>query len=144
MNKSAPFLLLFLAFCLPHPVHAESGAANVSLSLTDTVKLGSLSIKAADVSLTQKTTYVHVLFDAFPYRDDLQLDSPVPKHLEPVVKALVVGFVLKRLPATKLVKVDVVEFTERDEYGAPRWDTIKLLAKFEVKIQRHRLSIKRL
>ena len=139
MKKSAPFLLLCLAFILPHPVHAEAAPL-----LTGTVTLGALSIKAADVSLTLKATYVHVLFDAFPYRNDLQVDSPSPKPLEPVVKALVEGFVLTRLPGTKLVKVDVVEFTDRDDYGAARWDTIKRLGKFEVKIRRHRLSIKRL
>jgi hypothetical protein len=144
MKKSAPFLLLCLALFLPHPVPAEDGATDVALSLSDTVKLGSLSIKAADVSLTRKRAYVHVLFDAFPYRDDLLVDSPNPKPLEPVVKALVEGFVLTRLPATKLVKVDVVEFTDRDDYGAARWDAIKRLGKFEVKIFRHRLSIKRL
>lgn len=144
MKKNAPFLLLCLALFLPHPAYAEYDATGAAPMLTGTVQVGSLSIKAADVSLTLKPTYVHVLFDAFPYRDDLQVDTPRPKPLAPVVKALVEGFVLTRLPATKLVKVDVVEFPERDDYGAPRWDTVKRLGKFEVKISRRGLSVKRL
>jgi hypothetical protein len=142
MKKSAACLLLCLAFVLPHPVRADDGAANVALPLTYTLKVGSLSIKSADVSLTMRDGYVHVLFDAFPYRNDLRVDTPSPKPLEPVVKALVKGFVLKRLPATKLAKVDVVELLDRDSYGAPRWDSVKWLGKYEVKISKHRLSVR--
>jgi hypothetical protein len=144
MKKRAPFLLLCLAFLLPHPVHADYEASAAAPLLTGTVEAGSLSIKAADVSLTLRPTYVHMLFDAFPYRDDLQVDSHKPKPLEPVVEALVQGFVLARLPGTKLVKVDVVEFTDRDSYGAPNWDVVKRLGRFEVKIRKHRISIKKL
>jgi hypothetical protein len=142
MKKSVRCLLLCLAFFLPRAVRAEDGAMNVALPLTYTLKVGSLSIKSADVSLTRRSTYVHVLFDAFPYRDALQMDSPNPKPLEPVVKALVKGFVLKSLPATKLAKVDVVELLDRDDYGAPRWDSVKWLGKYEVKITKHGLSIR--
>jgi hypothetical protein len=144
MTKTAAYLFLCLAFLLPIAARAQDGATNVSLPLTYALKVGSLTIKSADVSLTQKTTYVHVLFDAFPYRDALRLDSPEPATLDPVVKALVEGIVLKRLPATKEAKVDVVEFLDRDEYGAPRWDSVKWVGKYEVKITKGGLSVRRL
>ena len=141
MKRYAACLLLCLAGLLPHPALADGGAA---APVSGTAKGASLQIKAANLSLTQKAGYVYVLFDAFPYRDALKLDTPNPAPLEPVVKTIAAGPVLARWPATKLVKMDVVEFSEKDDYGAPRWDSIKRLGKFEVKIAKHKFSVKRL
>jgi hypothetical protein len=140
MKKYTACLLLCLAWLTPHPIAAEDSATPAA----GAAKGAALQIKPADLSLTQKAGYVYVLFDAFPYRDALKLDTPKPEPLEPVLRGLASGPVLSRWPATKLVKVDVVEFSERDDYGAPRWDSIKRLGKFEVRITKHKISVKRL
>ena len=131
-------LILAAVFCCSLTVLARTAdaAEESSKALTATVKAAGLVVKLSDLSISLKGDHVHLLFDAFPYRGQLQTDTAQARPLSPVVESLIAGPLLSRFPSAGLVKVDVVEFSQRDDYGAPRWDSIRRLAKFEASISK--------
>lgn len=114
-------LLLLAALAAPAPLRPAGSA----LPATPTVKAGGADIVPADFIITRKKGYVHLLWDAFPYR------GPAAPDVQAVVADLLAGPVAKKFPKAVKVKVDVVEFPDRDEYGAPRWESIRRVAAFQ-------------
>ncbi len=88
--------------------------------VTGTVKAGPLELSLDNVVFTQKTGYVHILFDAYPYADKIK--SAGLKSLAPVVDVLLMKEAPKRFPKEKHFKLFVIELSQRDDYGAPRWE----------------------
>ena len=103
---------------------AEDPAKAAPLGL----RIGAAEVKAADCLFTPKPAYVHVILDLFPYREALKASG---LGLTQVAQALADGPVAAKHPKAKAVKVALVEYPERDDYGAPRWDKVVVLGKFE-------------
>jgi hypothetical protein len=89
-----------------------------------TFTAGALHLCMDDVYFTQKKGYVHVLFDILPYA--AQIRATHLTSLSTVAQALIKDQGLKQFSKEKKFKIDVVEILARDDYGAPRWDQIKL------------------
>ena len=119
-------LLRFLGLvCLAIlPCQARCGDASAGVSVT----AGSLHVCLDDVYFTQKKGYVNMLFDSYPYAAQIKSNQLV--SLSSVVQALIQGEGLKKYSKEKHFKVEVVEIMGRDEYGAPRWDQVKLKEEF--------------
>lgn len=108
--------------------------------LTPTVKVEGLDLRLDDVIITPKAGYAHLLWDLFPYHDAVAAAAKAKSQPEAdfralVVKGLAQALVPAKAPKVKLVKADVVEFTERDEYGAPRWSSVKKVQKLQVTLE---------
>jgi hypothetical protein len=115
-------------------------AADSPLDVTPTVKAGNLTVKLSDVLLTPKPGYVHMLFDAYPYRDDIPKDG-MDQVLKTIAKDLVKDPLLVKFPKTTKVKADMVQFSQRDDYGAPRWDSVTKLAHYEISLKKGKVKI---
>jgi len=98
-------------------------------AVTWTTQVLSLTVMKADILASKKQGYGHVLWDAFPVKEQLKAE---PLSLSAAAEALALGPGLAKMPEATRFKVDIVEFPERDDYGAPRWESIRVLAKFEV------------
>lgn len=131
-------MTLILAMLMACPAYAQPQALSAS------VEAAGLQIQRADFIVSDKGSYLHLLWDAFPVKKALAEEAKA-KGLAPgalrrnVVKGLlesVSGSYSKALKA----KVDVVEFTQRDEYGLPRWSSVHKLAHFEIKLGKNRLD----
>jgi hypothetical protein len=120
-------LLLCLALALAGPLAAAAEPAKDGAAAL-TVSAAGLNISGADLILSGKPSTLFLLWDAFPYRDALHDGDPAQRLA--VVKDLIDGYALKRNPQALRVKVTVVEFTERDSYGAPRYDQVHVLQTF--------------
>ncbi len=96
------------------------------------IKAGPLELDPKDLIVTDKKTRVHVLWDAFPCADLIAQGSlaqgvKASAFRQTVAAALVEGYVFERLPKAGRVVVDVVELPEKDEYGAPKWSSVRKL-----------------
>jgi hypothetical protein len=91
------------------------------------LKAQGVTVKAEDVMVTPKQGYVHVLIDLFPYHD--RLKSMDDKGWQALALSAARDCAALKHPGNK-VKVDVVEFKERDTYGAPVWSSVKVLGKY--------------
>jgi hypothetical protein len=81
------------------------------------------------VIVTPKEGYVHVLLDTDTLYGTFQGNGA---HNTMALQALNLAQKYKFAEgASDTVKLDVVHFKERDNYGAPQWDTLKRLARFE-------------
>jgi len=109
------------------PALSRAGHA-APISLTSTVKAGGMLIAKADFIITDKKSYAHLLWDAFPYREQLKGQDQA-KVFNLVVMDLLSGPLAKKLRGADKAKIDIVEFTERDNYGLPKWDSVKKLQK---------------
>jgi hypothetical protein len=108
-------------------------AAETPSPISPTVRSGGLDIRLADLVLTPKGKDLYVLWDAFPYREALaKLDGTDP--LAKVAAGLARNFALRKYPKGHGVRVTVVEFTERDSYGTPRYDTAKTLGSYDMAV----------
>jgi hypothetical protein len=87
-----------------------------------------VEINAGDVLFTQKPDYVHVLVDVYPYRDVLNTTDRA--GMSELALDVVKSCTASKYPSAKLVKLDLVEFLERDSYGAPVWSSVQVLGKF--------------
>ena len=119
---------LILALLLV-PALSRAGHA-APISLTSTVKAGGMLIARADFIITDKKTYAHLLWDAYPCREQLKCQDQ-DKIFTLVVADLLAGPLAKKLPDALKAKVDIVEFTERDNYGLPKWDSVRKLQKMK-------------
>jgi hypothetical protein len=79
------------------------------------------------VSMDGNTSYV--LWDAYPSRDRIGPLLGTPGAFDGVAAVLADGGA-KKFPHAPGIKVAIVEFVERDSYGAPRYDSAKTLARF--------------
>jgi hypothetical protein len=117
----------------------RSGAEGAPAGRTPTVQVLGLEIRAADVVVSPKPGYAHLLWDVFPAREAVRAAAKARAQDEPVFRravalALAQALVPKAAPGRATVKVDVVEFPERDEYGEPRWSSVKKLQKFDLRL----------
>ena len=133
MRSIPAILLVFLA--LSPALRADLGQPT---GLTLSVQAGDKAISADDISFTQKTGYVYLMFNAAPYPGALaKAHAALPK----IVQALVEKEGLKSFPGAKLFKVDVADVSARDDYGLPAWDKVKLIERFTVKAGKKGLQV---
>jgi hypothetical protein len=116
---------------------------NIAGSISGTTKISTLDVPLCQILVTQKPNYVHILWDAFPERAAIQAAGK-SFSLKKAVLDLVLGPGLAAVPSSKTMKIDVTEFPERDDYGAPRWDKIQFLGRFEAKLVSGKWSIRKL
>ena len=112
-----------------------SGAA--SRGMTGTAQVEGLDVQLKDVIVTDKKAYAHLLWDAFPLRQSIagaaKAQGKSDEQLrDAMVRALALTAVRARFPKALKVKIDVVEFSRRDEYGAPDWNSVKKLQHLEM------------
>lgn len=103
--------------------------------VTLSVKAGDKGISADDLALTQKTGYVHILFNASPY------PAADPAALPGILLALVKEAALPKFPKAAWFKIDVADVSARDDYGLPVWEKIKVLGRYSVKVGKKGLQI---
>jgi hypothetical protein len=129
---------LFLACLLSGGAAAYQGI--MPDSETTTVQAGPLTVNLGDVLMKEKPEGAYLLWDAFPYRQSLK--GKGEKALRDVVQGLVDGPLLARFPKASKVKADVVEYSERDNCGAPVWDKVTVLSRFEGKVVKKKARLK--
>lgn len=100
------------------------------LASAATVDFGSLNVDEKHVLLTEKPEYIHVIFDAYPYRQKI---SELGKKftLLRAAKELAQSYVFVKFPKARKAKIVIVEYAERDEYGSPVWEHVVKLGEFE-------------
>ncbi len=124
-------LLLVVLLNSTHAVFADGLDSTLGRSVTTTVKVGALNIRTNDMRATDKADYIYVMADLFPYRTSLPMGGKKP-GLRKLATELISNHYGLLYPKASFFKVALVEFPERDEYDAPRWDKIKVLGTFKV------------
>lgn len=119
-------LRAFLALgLLASPAFADNEGSSSPSTCTVTAQAGPIVVKACDLYFSKHKDTVFVLWDALPYRGAL---APIGDNaLTRTAQGLVEGPGLARYPGVTSFRVAVAEVTDRDAYGLPRWDTIKIL-----------------
>ena len=82
-----------------------------------------------NTTVSDKGTYVHILWDAYAVRSRFE-DKDKRAFIAEAARQLT----LLRYPKTasaEQMRVDIVFVTERDEYGSPKWDTLQRVAHLE-------------
>jgi hypothetical protein len=105
-------------------------------AVTPTVQVEDLSVRLDDVIVTPKKDYAHFLWDSFPYKAAITAaakgqNQDEQAYREKVLKLLANAVVALHAPKLRHIKADVVEFTERNEYGAPLWSSVKKIQHLE-------------
>jgi hypothetical protein len=131
---------LLLALCLTLPAFLSAEGATSPEDVTSTVQFASLSVKEADLLFTPKAEYVHVIFDAFPYRAKIAALGK-GTTLQQVAKELAQKVVFARYPTVKKSKIVIVEYSERDDYGAPVWESVVRLGEYEAKRDGRKVTV---
>jgi hypothetical protein len=85
------------------------------------------------VIVTSKSEYTHVLIDVEPLRSTFEGSGMHSAALLEVIQLTQSSGLLN--PASDLIKVDVVAFKNRDNYGAPMWDSMQRFAHFEFSLK---------
>jgi hypothetical protein len=115
--------ILVLSLLLPAFLAAYEGSG--ATASTVTVQAGPIAVKTGDFFFKKRKDDIFILWDAFPYQNAL---APFgPDALSLTAQGLVGGPGLARYPTATRFRVTVVEVKDRDSYGLPRWDTIKIL-----------------
>jgi hypothetical protein len=96
---------------------------------TGTVQAGPLELSLDNVTFTQKKGYVHILFDVFPYAARIQALGL--KSISPVAAALLTQECPRRFPAETKFKLDVIELSQRDDYGNPEWGKVIVKERYQ-------------
>jgi hypothetical protein len=120
-----------------------SPGAAAPAGLTATVAVGPLSLKESDLQASEKPDHVFLMADLFPYRDAIRAAGGKASP-ELLARGLVAQWLVPRYPRARRFKVTLVEFPERDEYDAPRWDKIKVLGKFEARMDGKKMKLTKL
>lgn len=116
-------MMLSLLWLLPtDPVRAE-GDPNSYCGIT--LSAGALEIRRCDLSFARQKDRVIVLFDVFPYK--ARLASKGENALEDLARSLAEGPAREKYPDARQYRVAIAEVAERDVYGLPRWDTLKMV-----------------
>ena len=124
---------LVLALCLAGSA-ARAGGVEVGGDLSGTVQVGGLAVERSRILVTPKPGYVHLIWDAYADRAAIQAAGRA-FHLQAAAVDLARTLGLQADPQATAFKVDVAEFPERDDYGAPRWDKLKFLGRFEIALK---------
>ena len=82
-----------------------------------------------DVIVTDKTSYVHFMWDAQDFKANFEVKDKALRLAEAALQ------LVSRLYPDKAqvdsVKVDIVYVLEKDIYGRPQWDNLQQVAHFE-------------
>jgi hypothetical protein len=116
--------LLVLCVLSSSAMAANEGSSSPS-TCTITAQAGPILVKACDLYFSKHKDVVFVLWDSLPYRGALAAAGD--GALTRTAQGLVEGPGVARYPAAAAFRVAVAEVTDRDAYGLPRWDTIKML-----------------
>lgn len=129
MMQFALMALLALAGRLPA---VEMNNAN---KVTGTVELAGLRIERANISVTVDPSRARILADIFPnQKERLALgDKFDPQAL---ALALVQGPGKAKDPKLKAFRVDIVEYSQRDDYGLPVFSSMKPFYSVKGKVDR--------
>lgn len=125
-------VVLMLALVLSSArAFAAAPAEPLGGDVTGTVKVSGLEIPRNEFSVAPRDAYIHVVWDSSADRGAIKAAgksfSLPAAALDLARSAGVAGD-----SAKQEYKVDVVEFPERDDYGAPRWDKIVFVGRFVV------------
>jgi hypothetical protein len=134
-----PLFGLLLLLGLGSALRADDSTGQ--LGLTSTVQIGGLEIQESNLIFTEKPDHIHVIVDAFPYRDAIKARGKAFSWLE-FAKSLAKDTLLRRYPKAQRAVIDVVEYPQRDDYGAPRWDSVVRLGAFEAKRSADKVAVK--
>lgn len=111
-------------------------AAEKPLALSETVQAEGLSLSARDLVFTDKKSYLHMLWDAFPSKAAIEAAASARGLAVPELRKKMAAALLEQKgqgrSKAKTAKVDVVEFPERDVYGDPVWASVVKLDRFEL------------
>jgi hypothetical protein len=105
----------------------------------EVIQAGPLNVSLADVISTQKKGYVHVLIDVWP--NAAKIAEGKLSSLSSTVEAILSRSMVKKFPKAKDFKIDVVELPERDEYGAPRWELIRLKERYTATVMKKAVKL---
>lgn len=117
--KMALFLLLAAA-----PLRAVELAG--SNAVTGTVQLAGLSVGRQYISVAAAKGYTRILVDLFPYQAERKKLGAAFSY-KAVAEDLVKGPALASQPKLKAFKVDIVEYSQRDDYALPVFSSLKAL-----------------
>lgn len=129
-------LLLALLLGLAHPALAYDASSAAPAKSTATVQVLDFNVSLADVTVRDKKTYAYILFDALPYKPQIEAVAKAQgikpgEQRKKLVEALAQALIPVKWPKLKKFKADVVEFPSRDEYGMPKWEDVRKLEKVE-------------
>jgi hypothetical protein len=94
--------------------------------LTATVELAGLQVSQQYLSVKPADGYVRIMIDLFPYR--AQRTALGDKFsFKALAEALVKGPALASQPKMRAFKVDIAEYTQRDDYALPVFSSYKPL-----------------
>lgn len=131
--RSAIMSLPF-ALCLLHPRGlAAAESYGFSRDCTATAQAGPVRVKLCDLYFEKKAHGIFLMWDATTYQSSL----PGPGDLTRSAVALLQGPGRKDYPGARNFEMAVVQVTERDNYGMPRWDTIKILLRLTCVVNKH-------
>jgi hypothetical protein len=93
---------------------------------------------AKNTVVTDKKTYVHFFWNANDVKDRFQGSARDKDALLAEAARQLIALQYPKNATADAMRVDVVFVAERDEYGMPKWDTMKRVAHLE--FSRKRLS----
>ena len=120
MKKSMLALLLALL-----PAGAAC-AADSAQARTETVQLGGLTVSRSDISVVAEDDYVRILVDIFPSQKQRKQLGAKFKYKDLAV-ALVKGPAKAAQPKMAAFKLDIAEYSQRDDYAQPVFSAYKPL-----------------
>jgi hypothetical protein len=132
--------LLFLIMAGFFPILANAAPSQYE-PLTGTVQAGPRELSLDNISFTPAKDGVHILFDVYPYA--AKIKALGLKSIKPVVDELLKVEAPKRFPSEKIFKLTVIELSQRDDYGVPRWDKMRIKERFEGKLKGGEIVVRR-
>ncbi len=86
---------------------------------------------ARNTVVTDKKTYVHFFWNANDVKDRFSTNGKEKDALLAEAARQLVALQYPKAATADAMRVDVVFVAERDEYGMPKWDTMKRVAHLE-------------
>ena len=86
---------------------------------------------AKNTVVTDKKTYVHFFWNANDVKDRFPTNAKEKDALLAEAARQLVALQFPKAATADAMRVDVVFVAERDEYGMPKWDTMKRVAHLE-------------
>lgn len=141
MKTLKGILLLGLFLCAAPLAAAGPAGSDVGGAVTGTARVAGLDVPLDQVLVTPKPDHAHIIWDAFAERDAIRRAGK-SFSLARAALDLAKGPGRAAAPKTSVFKVDIAEFPERDDYGAPRWDRMDFLGRYEVVRARGKWSVR--
>jgi hypothetical protein len=86
---------------------------------------------AKNTVATDKKSYVHFFWNANDVKDRFSTDPKAKDALLAEAARQLVALEYPKAAAADAIRVDVVFVAQRDEYGMPKWDTMRRVAHLE-------------